>query len=930
MAIQLINNGETLLSVRNKINANFSELYNSSLDTSFASLSDTPDVLTPGLFLRVNSAGDAIELDSPLSDVKTSDLSDIILDAAITDGDILVWNSSAGNWQSATPSTATGATSFEQLIDTSSDDLSANANNFLQVDSFGASIEYVNLTTDKITDFDSAVDAATSSVMLSGLNDTYLTGPMKPADGQALVWSDAFNIWVPGDVVRGTGEDATAGNAIFFLQFSSLNDTTNLINVIDNEPVNFNAGTGTEMSWNEDVLLFDQGAFKFNESLGEYLYYNSQDLSILSTQNMTIEFWANVIPNGTGNVVLFNHHTTTVQDGEYQVRFTDDHIKVIFGGKTYTYTFISDWAETWVHYAVVNLNETVSVFANGTRLTAVSETVGAEASWNNPAGRLNVGGFGGNNYSFNGYLQNILITKEALYTGNFSAPGELLAINDIMKAEIKFTTLSDTPDTLVANKYVKVNAAGDALEFQDASTSFQSLSDTPDTLAADKYVKVNAAGDALEFVDVSTTFQDLTDTPEVLQAGNYLRVNRDGTGVEQVRTAPPDGGIGDNSAVQAACQFDGKLPDVIFIDRDPNGFRSFIFSAINTTSITYQYWTEEDAGESYYVNFDLEGKNMVKAGKLATQTGWNTRGYTTIQQFIDAGLTVSHGQKSGTSGVGSLSYVKKLHTGFYTELPDAIIIQETDSDTGNTWDAVAKLSYIHHGGYLIDYRSDANYRIRFDTTNDSDGLVEPVNPSNLIATHTLRWYVENGRALYYGSNPTVSQIGKLEPVSSITPLASIVDIPDAILQQDVNGIERVLLVEKIDVDHIQYKLLLGGSISNRMKLRFSNTTGDLIDSEHVNNTTLSNIRDYISEDRVLYFGGSGGGSSEFTKLIDTPDTLVANKYVRVNSTGDALELGDVSTTFLDLTDTPDTLLAGKYLQVNSSGDALQLTDCQFE
>ena len=152
------------------------------------------------------------------------------------------------------------------------------------------------------------------------------------------------------------------------------------------------------------------------------------------------------------------------------------------------------------------------------------------------------------------------------------------------------------------------------------------------------------------------------------------------------------------------------------------------------------------------------------------------------------------------------------------------------------------------------------------------------------------------------------------------------DIPDAILQQDVNDIERVLLVEKIDPNHIQYKLLIGGSISNRLRLRFSNTTGDLIDSEYVNNTTLSNIRDYISADRVLYFGGSGGGSSEFTKLIDTPDTLVANKYVRVNSTGDALELGDVSTTFLDLTDTPDTLLAGKYLQVNTSGDALQLTD----
>jgi len=69
-----------------------------------------------------------------------------------------------------------------------------------------------------------------------------------------------------------------------------------------------------------------------------------------------------------------------------------------------------------------------------------------------------------------------------------------------------FTELSDTPAdyTDAAGKVVAVNASGDGLEFIAPSSSpakFTDLSDTPDALTADKWVKVNAAGNALELVD---------------------------------------------------------------------------------------------------------------------------------------------------------------------------------------------------------------------------------------------------------------------------------------------------------------------------------------------------------------------------------------------------------------------------------------------
>ena len=64
--------------------------------------------------------------------------------------------------------------------------------------------------------------------------------------------------------------------------------------------------------------------------------------------------------------------------------------------------------------------------------------------------------------------------------------------------------LADTPGTFTADKFVKVNSGGTALELVDnphADTSFTSLTDTPGTLTANQLVIVNSAGTGLEFID---------------------------------------------------------------------------------------------------------------------------------------------------------------------------------------------------------------------------------------------------------------------------------------------------------------------------------------------------------------------------------------------------------------------------------------------
>ena len=57
-------------------------------------------------------------------------------------------------------------------------------------------------------------------------------------------------------------------------------------------------------------------------------------------------------------------------------------------------------------------------------------------------------------------------------------------------------SLSDTPSAFTANKVLKVNSAGDAIEFADEGGSFTSLSDTPSSLVAGKVLKVNSNGNA--------------------------------------------------------------------------------------------------------------------------------------------------------------------------------------------------------------------------------------------------------------------------------------------------------------------------------------------------------------------------------------------------------------------------------------------------
>ncbi len=112
-----------------------------------------------------------------------------------------------------------------------------------------------------------------------------------------------------------------------------------------------------------------------------------------------------------------------------------------------------------------------------------------------------------------------------------------------------FTGLTDTPANYgsAANKTLKVNSSGNAVEFVDVTTSFAGLSDTPSSLSGEggKTVKVNSGGTALEFAAA-----DVVDdtTPQLggnldVQANEIntsttngnIKLNPNGTGVVEIK-----------------------------------------------------------------------------------------------------------------------------------------------------------------------------------------------------------------------------------------------------------------------------------------------------------------------------------------------------------------------------------------------------------
>ena len=411
----------------------------------------------------------------------------------------------------------------------------------------------------------------------------------------------------------------------------------------------------------------------------------------------------------------------------------------------------------------------------------------------------------------------------------------------------------------------------------------------------------------------ATVFTELDQIPDTLDPGAYLKVNKTGDGLINVNQAPPDGGIRSLPQINARNKTGLPIPDKVIFRWSGNSYKVH-FMTMTETEI---YYTFDIANDDYMrVRFKNEpdgpnsGSTVTRyfsnGSSTTSQASRDPRTYQySLKQYIDPTsrpdptdtdkLVIYEGQQSGTTGAGSLNVIK-AQSDFYTELPDAIVHLHESKEH------ILKLQRVDDPSLAqprIVYRfedfgdaGDHDRRIMFN--NNSDGSVN--SSVYFTSAGNLRHYIENGRALYYGSIVPESTIGNLEEVKDNAPIANSVKIPDAILAKSTDGSFRLLQFTQVRPsgvasvpDLLDYQANTHGS--NRL-LGFSSIDGN-ISSANTDGIEeeFDSIQEYIANGRAVYGGGSGtggGGSSDFVGLLDTPVSLEANTYLKVNGDADAI------------------------------------------
>jgi hypothetical protein len=496
-------------------------------------------------------------------------------------------------------------------------------------------------------------------------------------------------------------------------------------------------------------------------------------------------------------------------------------------------------------------------------------------------------------------------------------------------------------------------AAGRALFYGRTGSNLDQLVDHIDDLSdVDTTTNAPGAGQVLVYDDTddkwkpgtqSNEFVDLTDTPATLDVGSYLRVNSTGDAIEQIKTAPPDGGVGDHHSIQEKSNFASKLPDKITLEHVTSNGSDFDTGPIvfelrqvsNNKIIYCDTYGDDGASRGYRVTFNNN----------ATGDGWTVYGShfispingvtsPTLQQLIDAGHAIYLGQKSGTSGAGSLSVIKSA-SDFYTDLPDAIVHEYSGVQF--------ILNIAHVETDYVCYRfedhgdgSTQDRRIYF--SNDADGTPDTTLTIHFTALGNLRWYVENGRALYHGHTDNTGSAGTHPEIQNASNFEGM--IPDGIIMKraSIGGVFNYQF-NYLDANYIYFVHWTDHAGSSSYYVQCNNdATGSGLATQGANASNYvtpngeTTLKQLIDNGNVVYHGGrsvdsgGGGGASSVEQLtdVDVTTTPPSDGQVLVyDDTNSKWRPGAQSNEFVDLTDTPATLDAGSYFRVNSAGDAIE-------
>ena len=170
------------------------------------------------------------------------------------------------------------------------------------------------------------------------------------------------------------------------------------------------------------VVKYGSGSMAF-DGTGDYLVTPSSPVNTLGSGDFTIEFWAYPSNTSAGYRALVSSENYNGTTGGWSTYQNGTAIEVwLTSGQVINATSVLT-ATTWQHIALSRASGTVRLFVNGTSVASASSS----AEWTGQRIFIGDNNVSGTDYFFNGYLDDIRITRGiARYTQNFIPPSVAL------------------------------------------------------------------------------------------------------------------------------------------------------------------------------------------------------------------------------------------------------------------------------------------------------------------------------------------------------------------------------------------------------------------------------------------------------------------------------------------------------------------------
>ena len=207
-------------------------------------------------------------------------------------------------------------------------------------------------------------------------------------------------------------------------------------------------GIAAAQSFGNRGLRYGGSAF-FNAA-GDFLQVPFNSSAFTHTGNFTIEMW--VYPSSISGIQLLWRQNTRVL-----MYLTGGQVLWWTGSNPYPVSAIAVTPNQWNHIAVVRNAGTVTIYINGVGSGSVFNT-NIVTTGINPL----IGTYDGANYQYFGYLTNLRVAQQALYTANFTPSGVPLTVNSQGSSTTQLLLNMRTASTLItdssANNFALVNA----------------------------------------------------------------------------------------------------------------------------------------------------------------------------------------------------------------------------------------------------------------------------------------------------------------------------------------------------------------------------------------------------------------------------------------------------------------------------------------